>query len=72
MAVDEMPIHYPKLACDAGNPSGNPSREIFQTKICKDQYGLRSLPNAVGKIGNDKPHNNIQPSICAYGWRRIS
>lgn len=23
-------------------------------------------------VGGDKPHNNIQPCIAAYGWRRTA
>nr|DAF68405.1 MAG TPA: hypothetical protein [Caudoviricetes sp.] len=51
-------------------PSGEPSRELFKTVDCRDQYGPRSLPNAWGKIGNDEYHNNISPSKAAYAWQR--
>ena len=70
LTVGGLASHYPRVSCDSGMPSGEPSRELFKTVDCRDQYGPRSLPNAWGKIGNDEYHNNISPSKAAYAWQR--
>lgn len=68
MTVEELASFYPKILCDANTPSGDPKVEIIHTKMCKDVYGPRS--KAVAKTGNDKPHNNLAPSVAVYAWRR--
>lgn len=34
--------------------------------------GAQSLTNIIIDVGNNQPHNNIQPSRMAYAWIRVS
>lgn len=35
-------------------------------------HGTVNILSRFNTIGKDKPHNNIQPCIAAYGWRRTA
>lgn len=70
LTIDEMPSHnhdngQRMMVWDAqqtpANTGGSPGPIQYY------QYGQWSKSN-----GGDKPHNNLQPYIVVYRWRRIS
>lgn len=67
LTTDEMPSH--SHAIDRAN-TGNAQREYIPYSA--DTSIQAGRPEAIHSTGGDKPHNNIQPSICAYGWVRIA
>lgn len=63
LTINEMPSHNHRLSFGQGNNSaGNPG-----------VYGTDSnaKPYTEGN-GGDKPHNNLQPYITVYMWRRTA
>lgn len=32
----------------------------------------KTLVAPFNSIGNNAPHNNLQPSVCAYAWKRTA
>lgn len=66
-ATDEIPSH--SHAIDRAD-TGNSKREYIPYSA--DTHIQAGRPEAIQSTGGDKPHNNIQPSISAYGWKRTA
>lgn len=65
LTKDEMPSHNHNLNFVVGNISGN-TRPATQSTSS-------SMSNLYGDlVGGDKPHNNVQPSIVVYFWKRVA
>lgn len=74
LTVDEMPKHNHK--------SNNYTNGYAQSTIEKDKYitlldyihgaGTESLFASVSDSGGSQPHNNMQPYIAPYRYRRIA
>ena len=62
-----MPSH--SHAIDRAD-TGNSKREYIPYSA--DTNTQAGRPEAIQSTGGDKPHNNIQPSISAYGWKRTA
>ena len=66
LTVQEMPSHYHNLAIDGGNDAGTMDR------IALNGYGSARWYSNTRPTGNGKPHNNLQPYITCYMWKRIA
>lgn len=69
LSINEMPSHthanYAKRTNVTINSSGN---TIIS---CHSSNTGASTGNNIGKTGSNAPHNNIQPYITCYMWKRI-
>ena len=68
LTYDEMPLHSHAQYISANNGNSAVRRDY------SDDGNAALYPQGcnTGNAGNDKPHNNIQPSMGVYYWRRIS
>ena len=64
LTVEEMPSHTHDFIVDAGNGTGNYPEDTSQTSF---NYRAKTEPT-----GGDKPHNNVQPSVVVYFWKRTA
>ena len=65
LTKEEMPSHNHNLNFVVGNITGN-TRPATQSTSS-------SMSNLYGDlVGGDKPHNNVQPSIVVYFWKRVA
>lgn len=71
LTIDEMPNHNHGL--HVGYQYGS-----IDTRYDVLQFIQPSYNNAwwddkrhINAVGNDKPHNNLQPYITVYMWKRI-
>ena len=69
LTINEMPKHRHTMYNP--NVGGNtiPSEVEYTTSISSNVGFERSL---MRYSGNDQPHNNLQPFIVCYIWRKIS
>ena len=67
LTTDEMPSHYHTI--DRAE-TGNGQREYIP--FASDTGVQARRPEAIHSAGGNEPHNNIQPSISAYGWKRTA
>lgn len=74
LTLAEMPKHSHDMGHDAG---GNLNLIApLDTKNNDERYGLDNVDESqmiarTGRMGEDKPHNNVQPSVVVAMWRRI-
>lgn len=68
LTYDEMPLHSHAQYISANNGNSAVRRDYSGD----GNAALYPQGCNTGNAGNDKPHNNIQPSIGVYYWRRIS
>lgn len=68
LTYDEMPLHSHAQYISANNGNSAVRRDY------SDDGNAALYPQGcnTGNAGNDKPHNNIQPSMGVYYWRRTS
>lgn len=65
LTKEEMPSHNHNLNFVVGNITGN-TRPATQSTSS-------NMSNLYGDlVGGDKPHNNVQPSIVVYFWKRVA
>ncbi len=73
LTVDEMPSHYHNIAhLWTGSQSATMSRNEamingYPTITNKGEYGKDTV-----NVGGSKSHNNVQPWIAVYFWRRTA
>lgn len=65
LASDEMPSHNHHLS---GYSNAFGSKYYYNLVGGSNSYGDKNTGNA----GGDKPHNNVQPYIVVYFWRRTA
>lgn len=75
LTVNEMPKHNHAMIDSAGNKEFG--TEINQESsasrlIYAKSYSVVSSPDKMEKAGGDQAHNNLQPYITVYMWKRIS
>ena len=59
--LDDLAVEDPKL----------PYADTF-TNCTHWSNTYRLIDNNIKPTGGNKPHNNIQPSIAAYAWKRTA
>lgn len=73
MTTDEMPSHnhtYDRLPRTFANTSFDQDEQAnFEPSVRK---GSNSEIATTANVGGNQPHNNIQPCIAAYAWRRTA
>lgn len=66
LSVAEMPSHNHNAYLYGGNLASAAGRLLFETAAGQEFY------NSIKSTGGDQPHNNLQPYITVYMWKRIS
>ena len=66
LSVAEMPSHNHNAYLYGGNLASAAGRLLFETGAGQEFY------NSIKSTGGDQPHNNLQPYITVYMWKRIS
>lgn len=71
LSIAEMPSHRHKLkhGRDNGSTDNNAGTLASDTDRWSNQYIPDSNQEAVG---GDQPHNNVQPSVVVYMWKRTA
>nr|DAY77174.1 MAG TPA: Baseplate structural protein [Caudoviricetes sp.] len=69
-----MPVVTPKLnfQAQAGDTTTAPVRETIKTNAVHQLYPNRYANSPIEPFGGDMPHNNIQPCIAVYLWKRTA
>lgn len=67
LTIDEMPSHNHSIKC-AENDTGFGGNYLTAGK--KGSY--TTSDNPINNTGGGNAHNNIQPTIVVYRWRRIA
>lgn len=66
-ATDEMPSHSHTLNRNSNSSAGS------NTWVLIDHEGvIKWQTGNVGSAGGDAPHNNIQPVVAAFAWKRTA
>lgn len=70
LIIDEMPIHTPKWnGYSAGNLYTGSGSSVTHALFGNDTW-RGSTSNGIQPVGGDKAHNNLQPYITCYMWKR--
>lgn len=71
LTTEEMPIHAPKWnGYSAGNLYTGSGTSVTYALFGNDTWN-GSKANGIQPVGGDQPHNNLQPYITCYIWKRI-
>jgi hypothetical protein len=71
LTIDEMPIHTPKWnGYSAGSLYTGSGTSVTHALFGNDTWN-GSKANGIQPVGGDQPHNNLQPYITCYMWKRI-
>ena len=73
LTIDEIPSHYhrnPLASPDDSNFSGVDNQLVVADSDTSHATGNNSYPTT--SKGGDQPHNNLQPYITCYMWKRIN
>lgn len=68
LTIDEMPRHQPQALLNTGGSNTSGSAINWQVVNNGRFYGGDMFKS----FGGDKSHNNLQPYITVYIWKRIS
>ena len=74
MTTDELAAHKHNSILDdtlATEDSTRPYADAF-TNAAHWSNHYRFIDNNIKISGGNKPHNNVQPSIAAYCWKRTA
>ena len=66
LTVSEMPSHSHSIR--QSDPNGTTQGWWMGTSNYKDQW----VGSKISNTGGDGAHNNVQPSITVYMWKRIA
>lgn len=70
LTIDEMPIHTPKWnGYSAGSLYTGSGTSVTHALFGNDTWN-GSKANGIQPVGGDQPHNNLQPYITCYMWKR--
>ena len=69
LSVDELPSHTHDLSISRFTQIGHDSSEESDKTV--DKIGTMDS-GYVGSTGNNAEHNNVQPSIVVFFWKRVS
>ena len=78
LTTDELPKFTPTFdgggtAFVANNTKHIDTDDGFESNKGGMWHNTPKTVNApFNPIGNNVPHNNLQPSVCAYAWRRTA
>ena len=72
LTIAEMPSHTHTLVYFGNNRPINLNAGGSAYHVNFDQTGSDAEQVGGRSMGEDKPHNNLQPSIVVYRWRRIA
>ena len=67
LSVNEMPSHKHSFAFADDNGTAG----IYDTFQYNGWRQARLIDNAMAGTGNSQPHNNLQPYITCYMWKRV-
>lgn len=69
LTINEMPSHYHGLntVINGTNPGGS---SPYRIQTDKYQWGGTGVYTGTDLNGSSQPHNNIQPYITCYMWKR--
>jgi len=67
VSTDEMPSHSHTL-----NRNSNSSAGSNNWVLIDHEGATKWQTGDVGSAGGDAPHNNIQPVIAAFAWKRTA
>lgn len=70
LTIEEMPIHTPKWkGYSAGNLYVGSGTSVTYALFGNDTWD-GSKTGGIQPVGGDQPHNNLQPYITCYMWKR--
>lgn len=75
LTVNEMPAHNHAMIDSAGNKEFGTTINQESTAsrlIYAKSYSVVSSPDKMQKSGGDQAHNNLQPYITVYMWKRTA
>lgn len=67
LTIEEMPVHAPKIYLDG--QSGGYDYSVSAGTKTESGWGS-SRP--IEPIGGDQAHNNVQPFVTCYMWKRVA
>lgn len=70
LTVDEMPNHSHSVQSGIHETSNKENWGYFPYRA-SDIMDTKCIPNT-NNTGGSQPHNNIQPSLVVYFWRRTA
>lgn len=74
LSIDEMPRHRVPLPQNFGNPATSASdytTDEYKTLAATKDAGYLNRTGQTSYVGGDKYHNNLQPYITCYMWKRV-
>ncbi len=71
LTTDETPIHSHVYYLDT-TKKGSSGESSWLVDAGTIGSKITDRPRTTEPTGGDQPHNNIQPCIAAYGWRRTA
>lgn len=73
LTTNEIPKHTHAFSSSVSAIGGNANNKTGTTKSGADQYTINGRAfNPVGNTGGDGRHNNVQPYLAVYMWKRTA